>query len=72
MCYLIIVSNRGPYSFSKHFLTGAEACLKKGTRPKGISFGEGGLVQAMAARGRLERLSPLLPTSSFGPTCLSV
>ncbi len=48
MSYLVIVSNRGPFSFSQDFLSDAETCLKKGTRPKAIKFGEGGLVQAMA------------------------
>jgi trehalose-6-phosphate synthase len=48
MSYLVIVSNRGPFSFSEEFLKDAQACLKKGTEPKAPSFGEGGLVQAMA------------------------
>jgi trehalose-6-phosphate synthase len=48
MSYLVIVSNRGPFSFSQDFLAEAQMCLKNGTRPKGIKFGEGGLVQAMA------------------------
>jgi trehalose-6-phosphate synthase len=45
---LIIVSNRGPFSFSGDFLKHAEACLRSGTRPEAPEFGEGGLVQAMA------------------------
>ncbi|UCE82654.1 MAG: trehalose-6-phosphate synthase [Deltaproteobacteria bacterium] len=48
MSYLVIVSNRGPFSFSKDFLEDARDCLKKGTQPEAPSFGEGGLVQAMA------------------------
>jgi trehalose-6-phosphate synthase len=48
MSYLVIVSNRGPFSFSEEFLKNAQACLKKGTEPEAPSFGEGGLVQAMA------------------------
>jgi trehalose 6-phosphate synthase len=48
MSYLVIVSNRGPFSFSEEFLKDAQACLKKGTEPEAPSFGEGGLVQAMA------------------------
>jgi len=48
MSDLVIVSNRGPFSFSGDFLAHAEACLKNGTRPGAPSFGEGGLVQAMA------------------------
>jgi trehalose 6-phosphate synthase len=48
MSYLVIVSNRGPFSFSEEFIRDAQACLKKGTEPEAPSFGEGGLVQAMA------------------------
>jgi trehalose-6-phosphate synthase len=48
MSYLVIVSNRGPFSFSKDFLEDARDSLKKGTQPEAPSFGEGGLVQAMA------------------------
>ena len=48
MSHLVIVSNRGPFSFSEEFLKKAQACLKKGTEPEAPSFGEGGLVQAMA------------------------
>ncbi len=48
MGYLVIVSNRGPFSFSESFLKDAQNCLKKGTCPVSPSFGEGGLVQAMA------------------------
>ncbi len=48
MSYLLIVSNRGPFSFSQDLLSHAETCLKKGTPPKGIKLGAGGLVQAMA------------------------
>lgn len=44
---LIIVSNRGPFQFSSHFIADAEACLIKGTRPESPKFGAGGLVQAM-------------------------
>jgi len=46
--YLVIVSNRGPFSFSEDFLKDAEECLRKGTQPEAPSFGEGGLVQAMS------------------------
>ena len=45
---LVIVSNRGPFSFSEDFLSRAEDSLKRGTAPEPPSFGEGGLVQAMA------------------------
>jgi trehalose 6-phosphate synthase len=48
MSNLVIVSNRGPFSFSEKFLKEADTSLKKGTRPEAPEFGEGGLVQAMA------------------------
>jgi len=48
MSYLIIVSNRGPFSFSEQLLSNVESYLKRGRRPRGIRFGEGGLVQAMS------------------------
>ena len=48
MSDLVIVSNRGPFSFSTDFLAHAEASLKSGTRPETTEFGEGGLVKAMS------------------------
>jgi len=48
MSYLVIVSNRGPFSFSEEFLKESQDCLKRGVQPEPPSFGEGGLVQAMA------------------------
>jgi len=48
MSYLIIVSNRGPFSFSEQLLSNVESSLKRGQRPKGIRLGGGGLVQAMS------------------------
>ena len=48
MSDLVIVSNRGPFSFSAEFLSQAEASLKSGTRPETTGLGEGGLVQAMS------------------------
>ena len=45
---LIIVSNRGPFSFSADLLHDAEKHLREGTRPTSPDFGEGGLVQSMA------------------------
>jgi trehalose-6-phosphate synthase len=48
MSDLIIVSNRGPFSFSDTLLKDTEECLKEGRQPKAPDFGEGGLVQAMA------------------------
>jgi trehalose-6-phosphate synthase len=48
MSQLVIVSNRGPFSFSESFLEDARLCLKEDKCPEGPKFGEGGLVQAMA------------------------
>lgn len=48
MSDLVIVSNRGPFSFSDDLLKDAENCLKQGKQPKAPAFGEGGLVQSMA------------------------
>jgi trehalose-6-phosphate synthase len=48
MSDLVIVSNRGPFSFSAEFLSQAEASLKSGTRPETTGLGGGGLVQAMS------------------------
>jgi trehalose 6-phosphate synthase len=45
---LVIVSNRGPFSFTDPFLTHVKECLKTDQRPRSPKFGEGGLVQAMA------------------------
>lgn len=45
---LVIVSNRGPFSFTHHFLNHVEKCVRNGDRPRIPKFGEGGLVQAMA------------------------
>ena len=45
---LVIVSNRGPFTFSTDFLSDAEKALRRGERPKAPKFGKGGLVQAMA------------------------
>jgi len=52
--------------------TSQERKARRGEASGPFGVRRGGLVQAMAARRRLERLPPLLPTSSFGPTCLSV
>jgi trehalose-6-phosphate synthase len=48
MSDLIMVSNRGPFSFSDDLLKDAEKCIKQGKRPKAPDFAEGGLVQSMA------------------------
>jgi len=46
--YLIVVSNRGPFSFSNNFLEEGREALKTGRPPQGPAFGAGGLVQAMS------------------------
>jgi len=53
MTELIIVSNRGPFSFTERFLKSVKAHLKSGQEPEPFDFGQGGLVQAMA--GLLKR-----------------
>ena len=45
---LVIVSNRGPFSFTEKLLGHVEKCLRNSERPISPKFGEGGLVQAMA------------------------
>lgn len=60
MSYLVIVSNRGPMSFSESFLDQAEECLERGTPPKPMKFGEGGLVSALS--GLLKAGSGWVPT----------
>ena len=61
MSDLVIVSNRGPFSFSEGFIKEAQLCLKEGRKPKPPKFGAGGLVQAM---------SSLLKPGSWSPTWL--
>ena len=61
MSDLVIVSNRGPFSFSEGFIKEAQLCLKEGRKPKPPKFGAGGLVQAM---------SSLLKPGSWNPTWL--
>jgi trehalose-6-phosphate synthase len=48
MSDLVIVSNRGPFSFSEAFLEEGQKALKSGKRPDSPEFGAGGLVQAMS------------------------
>ena len=63
---LIIVSNRGPFSFSKDFLSKAEEDLRENRRPEVPSFGEGGLVKAMAGLLRPGRWSTTWIGASMG------
>ncbi len=69
---LVIVSNRGPFSFSEEFLSQARECLKKGTVPEAPSFGEGGLVQAMAGLLRPGKWNPTWIGASMGDRDLDV
>ncbi len=66
MSDLVIVSNRGPFSFSEEFLIEAEECLETGRKPPPLSFGEGGLVQAMAGLLKRGRWNPTWIGASMG------
>jgi trehalose-6-phosphate synthase len=69
---LVIVSNRGPFSFCDEFLTQAEDCLAKGTRPEPPKFGEGGLVNAMAGLLKNSALNPTWVGGSLGDRDIDV
>jgi trehalose-6-phosphate synthase len=69
---LIIVSNRGPFSFSEEFLSRARESLKKGSVPEAPNFGEGGLVQAMAGLLRPGNWNPTWIGASMGDRDLDV
>lgn len=69
---LVIVSNRGPFSFSDEFLTRAEDCLLKGIRPEPPRFGEGGLVNAMAGLLKQTALNPTWVGASLGDRDIDV
>jgi trehalose-6-phosphate synthase len=72
MSNLVIVSNRGPFSFSEDFLAGAEACLQQGTSPDPPKFGEGGLVQAMAGLLKPGKWNPTWIGASMGDRDIDV
>ena len=72
MSDLVIVSNRGPFSFSEDFLTQAEECLKSGTRPKAPKFGDGGLVTAMAGLLKADKWNPTWIGASMGDRDIDV
>jgi trehalose-6-phosphate synthase len=69
---LVIVSNRGPFSFSEDFLSKAEECLKQGASPDPPSFGEGGLVQAMAGLLKPGKWNPTWIGASMGDRDIEV
>ena len=72
MSNLVIVSNRGPFSFSKEFLSKADECLKKGASPEPPKFGEGGLVQAMAGLLKPGKWNPTWIGASMGDRDIDV
>jgi trehalose 6-phosphate synthase/phosphatase len=72
MSDLVIVSNRGPFSFSDKFLTRAEACLKKGLKPEAPKFGEGGLVNAMSGLLKPGKWNPSWIGASMGDRDIDV
>lgn len=69
---LLIVSNRGPFSFSDRFLKDAEECLAKGIRPEPPKFGEGGLVNAMAGLLKQPAWNPTWVGASLGDRDIDV
>lgn len=69
---LIIVSNRGPFSFSRDFLKEAEEDLREKRRPKVPPFGDGGLVKAMAGLLRPGRWSTTWIGASMGDSDMDV
>jgi trehalose-6-phosphate synthase len=72
MSDLVIISNRGPFSFTEAFLAEAEECLKKETVPEPPKFGEGGLVQAMSSLLKPGKWSPTWIGSSMGDRDIDV
>ena len=72
MSDLVIVSNRGPFNFSKEFLAETEKCLKSGVHPKPLEFGEGGLVQAMASLLKPGKWNPTWIGASMGDRDIDV
>jgi trehalose-6-phosphate synthase len=69
---LIMVSNRGPFSFSKDFLGKAEIDLRKNRRPDTPIFGEGGLVNAMTGLLRPGKWSTTWIGASMGDSDIDV
>jgi trehalose-6-phosphate synthase len=69
---LVIVSNRGPFSFNADFLSRAQVCLEKGTSLDPPKFGEGGLVQAMAGLLKPGKWNPTWIGASMGDRDIEV
>jgi trehalose-6-phosphate synthase len=72
MSDLVIISNRGPFSFSEAFLSESEECLKRGMAPEAPTFGEGGLVQAMSSLLKPGKWNPTWIGSSMGDRDMDV
>jgi trehalose-6-phosphate synthase len=69
---LVIVSNRGPFSFSEDFLSRAQLRLAQGLGPDPPKFGEGGLVQAMAGLLKPGKWNPTWIGASMGDRDIEV
>jgi trehalose-6-phosphate synthase len=69
---LVIVSNRGPFSFSEDFLSRAERRLQQGEGPDPPKFGEGGLVQAMSGLLKPGKWHPTWIGASMGDRDIEV
>ena len=72
MSDLVIVSNRGPFSFTRSMLEGAEDMLEPGDESGGPVFGEGGLVRAMAGVLRSGSWTPTWIGASMGDRDMDV
>ena len=72
MSDLVIVSNRGPFSFSETFLKEGQQSLKTGKRPDSPEFGAGGLVQAMSGLLKPGRWNPTWIGASMGDRDIDV
>jgi trehalose-6-phosphate synthase len=55
MSDLVIVSNRGCFSFSETLLEEAQRCLAEGKKPRPPKFGAGGLERRDYTKGLTER-----------------
>ncbi len=69
---LVIVSNRGPFSFSKKILEEAEQNFKHGKHTQPLSFGEGGLVRAMTGLLKSGKWNPTWIGASMGDMDIDV
>jgi len=72
MSDLVIVSNRGPFSFTSELLREAQDRLDRGIAPTSPSFGEGGLVQAMSGLLKSDRWNPTWIGASMGDRDIDV